>query len=88
MLDIDWASLVDSTKNKTPANVSALKRFQPGAVLAKLGIAQQYLNPGLTNKVLTICQQHHEDEATQAGRYCLYSSTLNIVPVLVSCNTL
>ena len=68
MLDIDWASLVTSVKPQRTRTQSALKRFQPGAVLASIGVAQSLCGSELTEQVLEVCRKHQQDEAAEAAQ--------------------
>ena len=61
-LEIDWASLNRDNKPK-PTTGSALQRFKPGNLFAKMGLSRQYAGEDLYKEVLSVCQRQEEAEA-------------------------
>ncbi|XP_064638142.1 zinc finger CCCH domain-containing protein 13-like isoform X2 [Lineus longissimus] len=64
-LDIDWSSLVKDTRPKPPMSCSALKRFSPANVLARIGVSRAYAGEALMEKLKQRCQAMIEEEAKQ-----------------------
>lgn len=58
-LKIDWASLVKDSRPK-PSTGSALERFKPGNLFARIGLSRQFAGPDLFNEVLEVCQRQQE----------------------------
>ena len=61
-LEIDWASLNRDSKPK-PKTGSALQRFKPGNLFAKIGLSRQYAGEELYKEVVSVCQRQEETEA-------------------------
>jgi hypothetical protein len=60
-LEIDWASMVKDERPKLNTG-SALQRFKPGALFAKMGISRQFAGEDLYKEVLEVCQRHQDEE--------------------------
>ena len=69
-LEIDWASLLKDDRPK-PTKGSALQRFKPGKLFAKLGLSKQYAGEELYNEVLSICQREEEADSGIEGLCCI-----------------
>ena len=70
-LGIDWKSLKDETSIRRRSSEqagSALKRFSPGAVFARIGLSRHYAGSALVDKVTALCQKHMEEEAEGTGQ--------------------
>ena len=65
-LEIDWASLNRDDRPK-PTTGSALQRFKPGNLFAKIGLSRQYAGEELYNEVVSVCQRQEETEAGELG---------------------
>lgn len=84
-LEIDWASMMKDERPKLTTG-SALKRFKPGALFAKMGISREYAGEKLYSEVLQICQKHQKEErgGWTAGVHVSYVSYITEINIWIS----
>ena len=86
-LAIDWASLVqEKPQKRAPTAGSALKRFTPASVFARIGISRAFAGDTLLNKIKEKCQKQLEEEAKENAADGLYKSMYNITCCQLLCN--
>ena len=64
-LDIDWSGLVKDTRPKSAMTGSALKRFTPAYIFAKIGVSRTYAGEALMMRLKHVCQKQIDKEARQ-----------------------
>ena len=73
-LKIDWSSLMQSVQPKPKVEGSALQRFRPAALFARLGISRKYAGDKLFNEIQEKCQAdvtQQEKENKKEGQFVL-----------------
>ena len=62
-LDIDWHSLVKNSDPKPSPAKSALRRFHPANIFARIGVSRQFAGDTLFDKIQNMCQEHFSIES-------------------------
>ncbi|KAK3104841.1 hypothetical protein FSP39_011419, partial [Pinctada imbricata] len=72
-LKIDWSSLMQTSQPIPKVEGSALKRFRPGAVLAKLGVSKTLAGSSLFQKLQETCESETQEESEKESKEEGYS---------------